>query len=36
MGRMIETANRLDFKAQFGALDIATEILARETRARAR
>ena len=36
MGRMIEAANGLDFKAQFGALDIATEMLIRETRARAR
>ena len=36
MGRMIEAANGLNFTAQFGALDIAAETLARETRARAR
>lgn len=35
MGRLIEEANGLDFAAQFGALDIATETLCRETRARA-
>lgn len=35
MGRMIERANALDFAAQFGALDIAVETLARETRHRA-
>jgi hypothetical protein len=35
MGRMIERANALDFAAQFGALDIAAETLARETRHRA-
>lgn len=35
MGRMIERANGLDFAAQFGALDIAAETLARETRHRA-
>jgi len=35
MGRMIETANGLDFAAQFGALAIATETLIRETRSRA-
>ena len=36
MGRLIEQANGLDFAAQFGALDIATETLIRETRSRAR
>lgn len=36
MGRMIERANGLQFAAQFGALDAAAEVLARETRARAR
>lgn len=36
MGRMIERANGLDFAAQFGALEAAAEVLARETRARAR
>ena len=36
MGRMIETANGLDFKGQFGALEIATEALIKETRNRAR
>ena len=35
MGRMIEQANGLDFAGQFGALEIATEALIRETRARA-
>lgn len=35
MGRMIEQANGLDFAAQFGALDIAAEALARETHVRA-
>lgn len=35
MGRMIEQANGLDFGAQFGALAIAAEVLARETAARA-
>jgi len=35
MGRMIETANGLDFAAQFGALAIASETLIRETRSRA-
>ncbi len=36
MGRMIERANRLEFASQFGALDIATEVLILATRARAR
>ena len=36
MGRMIESANGLNFIGQFGALDIAAEALVRETRARAR
>jgi len=36
MGRMIEQANELDFAGQFGALEIATEALIRETRAQAR
>jgi len=36
MGRLIEQANGLDFAGQFGALEIATEALIRETRARAR
>ena len=36
MGRMIEQANGLDFAGQFGALEAATEVLIRETRARAR
>jgi len=36
MGRMLEQANGLDFGGQFGALDIATETLIRETHARAR
>ncbi len=36
MGQMIEQANGLDFAGQFGALEIATEALVRETRARAR
>jgi len=36
MGRAIEQANRLDFARQFGALEIAAEVLVRETRARAR
>ena len=36
MGRMIAKANGLDFAGQFGALDIATETLIRESRARAR
>ena len=36
MGRMIETANGLDFKGQFGALEIAAEALITETRNRAR
>lgn len=35
MGRMIERANGLDFAGQFGALDVASETLIRETRARA-
>ena len=35
MGRLIEQANGLDFGAQFGALEIAAETLARETRRRA-
>lgn len=35
MGRMIEQANGLDFAAQFGALDIATQVLMAQTRARA-
>jgi hypothetical protein len=35
MGRLIEQANGLNFAAQFGALDIAAETLARETRLRA-
>ncbi len=36
MGRMIEAANGLDFAGQFGALEIAAEVLIRETRAKAR
>ncbi len=36
MGRMIERANALDFASQFGALEVATEVLIREIRARAR
>ena len=36
MGRMIEQANGLDFAAQFGALEIATQTLVDETRSRAR
>jgi hypothetical protein len=36
MGRMIEQGNGLDFAGQFGALEIAAETLASETRARAR
>ena len=36
MGRMIERANGLDFSSQFGALDVAAEVLAAETSARAR
>ena len=35
MGRLIEQANGLDFAAQFGAIDIAADTLARETRLRA-
>lgn len=35
MGRMIEQANGLDFAAQFGALEIAAQVLAAETRRRA-
>lgn len=35
MGRMIERANGIDFAAQFGALDVASRVLARETRVRA-
>ena len=35
MGRMIEQANGLDFAGQFGALEIAAEVLARETVLRA-
>lgn len=35
MGRMIERANGLDFAAQFGALEVAAQVLARETRLRA-
>lgn len=35
MGRLIEQANGLDFAAQFGALEIAAEALARETLIRA-
>lgn len=35
MGRLIEQANGLDFAAQFGALDIAAEVLCAETRRRA-
>ena len=35
MGRLIEQANGLDFAGQFGALDIAADVLVRETRARA-
>jgi len=34
-GREIEQANGLDFAAQFDALEVATEVLIRETRARA-
>lgn len=36
MGRMIAAANRLDFAAQFGALEVATQALIEETRDRAR
>jgi hypothetical protein len=36
MGRMIEAANGLDFKGQFGALNVAIEVLLRESRSRAR
>ena len=36
MGRMIEAANGLDFKAQFSALEVASEALIRETYERAR
>jgi hypothetical protein len=36
MGRMIEAANGLEFKSQFGAIEIAAETLIRETRSRAR
>ena len=36
MGRLIERTNGLDFTAQFGALEIATQTLIAETRARAR
>ena len=36
MGRMIEAANGLDFKGQFDALNVAVEVLLRESRARAR
>jgi len=35
MGRMIEQANGLDFAGQFGALEVATQALIEETRARA-
>lgn len=35
MGRMIERANSLDFAAQFDALEMVTDVLARETSARA-
>jgi len=35
MGRLIERANGLDFARQFGALEVATEVLIRETRSRA-
>lgn len=35
MGRMIEQANGLNFAGQFGALEIAAEVLARETALRA-
>lgn len=35
MGRLIEQANGLDFGRQFGALEIAADVLIRETRARA-
>jgi hypothetical protein len=35
MGRMIERANGLDFAAQFGALEVASRVLARETLSRA-
>jgi len=35
-GREIEQANGLDFAAQFDALEVATEVLVRETRTRAR
>jgi len=34
-GREIEQANGLDFAAQFDALEVATEVLIRETRRRA-
>jgi hypothetical protein len=36
MGRLIAAANGLDFPGQFGALQVATDTLIRETRARAR
>ena len=36
MGRMIEAANGLDFKGQFGALEIAAQALIEESRIRAR
>lgn len=36
MGRMIEAANGLDFMGQFGALNVAVEVLLRESPARAR
>jgi len=36
MGRLIERANGLDFGAQFDALEVATEVLTAEARARAR
>lgn len=36
MGRLIERANGLDFAAQFGALEVAAEVLLRELPARAR
>ena len=35
MGRLIERANGLDFAAQFGALEVATQVLIKETRTRA-
>jgi hypothetical protein len=35
MGRMIEQANGLDFAGQFHALEVAAQVLSRETRARA-